>query len=221
MPGPVGPPDSATLPGTLAEALPIFLRHGSPRVVLTALVMALAARVAVGGFGFADLLPVAGTLLYWPLQEWLLHVFVLHWKPRRIVGRTLDFTVPKSHRAHHRDPWQLPLIFIPFHSFAYSLPILVGTWFLITPNPGLALTGLSFFLLLTLHYEWIHFLVHTRVWPKSKFYQRLFTNHRLHHFRSEHYWYGVTMLSGDRLLRTAPVAKDVPVSPTARTLLGA
>ena len=43
-------------------------------------------------------------------------------------------------------------------------------------------------------------------------------NHRLHHFKNEHYWFGVTMLGADRLLRTAPQAEDVERSPTARTL---
>jgi hypothetical protein len=215
-----GPADAAALPGTIRAALPVFLRHGSPRVFLVALVLALAARVAVGGVGWTDLLPIAGTILYWPLQEWLIHVFILHWKPRKLFGRTLDFAVPRAHRAHHGDPWDLGLVFIPLHSFLYSLPILVATWFLITPSARLALTGLCLFLLLGLHYEWIHFLVHTRVWPKTKLYQRLWRNHRLHHFKSEQHWYGVTMLSGDRLLRTSPPPQDVPVSLTARTLIG-
>ncbi len=168
-----------------------------------------------------DLVPLLGTLLYWPLQEWLIHVFILHWRPRQVAGVTLDFAVPRAHRAHHADPWRLDLIFIPLRSFLYSLPILVGLWLLITPSLPLALTGLCGFLLLTLHYEWIHFLVHTRVWPRTRLYQRLWRNHRLHHFRNENYWYGVTMLTGDRLLGTSPPAAQVAVSPTARTLVGA
>jgi hypothetical protein len=217
---PAGPPHAVVLPATIREALPVFLRHGSPRVILAALAAALVARIAVGGLGWMDLLPILATALFWPVQEWLIHVFVLHAKPREIAGRSLDFAVPQSHRAHHREPWRLELIFIPFRSFSYSLPVLIGLWFLLTPNAQLALTGLCFYLVLTLHYEWIHFLVHTRVWPKTRLYQRLWQNHRLHHFKNEHYWYGVTMLSGDRLLHTAPRPADVPVSPTVRTLVG-
>jgi hypothetical protein len=217
---PGGVPPDVVLPATIRDALPVFLRHGSPRVILAALAAALVARIAVGGFGWMDLLPILATALFWPVQEWLIHVFILHAKPREIGGHSLDFAVPRSHRAHHREPWRLELIFIPFRSFGYSLPILVGLWFLLTQSAQLALTGLSFYLLLTLHYEWIHFLVHTKVWPRTKLYQRLWQNHRLHHFKNEHYWYGVTMLSGDRLLRTAPRPADVPVSPTVRTLVG-
>jgi hypothetical protein len=71
-------------------------------------------------------------------------------------------------------------------------------------------TGLVFHLLLAFHYEWVHFLVHTHVVPRTALYRRLWRNHRLHHFKNDHYWFGVTMLSGDRLLRTAPDPAKVP-----------
>jgi len=205
-------------PRTIAEALPVFLGHGSPRLLLACLAIALTARVAVGDFSLRDVLPLVGIALYWPVQEWLIHVFILHAKPKRIFGRTIDFRVPRKHRAHHREPWRLELLFIPMHSFAYSIPIMLALWWLVTPTPALALTGITAHLALALHYEWVHFLVHTRVQPRTAYYQRLWKNHRRHHFKNEHYWFGVTMLGGDRLLRTAPELASVPTSPTARTL---
>ena len=42
--------------------------------------------------------------------------------------------------------------------------------------------------------------------------------HRLHHFRNEHYWFGVTMHLADHVLSTYPGKLDVELSPTARTL---
>jgi hypothetical protein len=212
---------AGTTPGTIREALPVFLAHGSPRVLLGALGLALGARLAVGGWSAWDLVPPAVILAVWPLQEWLIHVGILHWKPRRIGGRELDFRVPRAHRAHHAAPYDIPLVFIPFHAFLYSLPLLAALCFALTPTPALALTSLAVYLLLALHYEWIHFLIHTRVWPRSRAYQRLWRNHRLHHFKNEHYWYGVTRLRGDRLLGTAADAGAVETSPTARLLLGA
>jgi len=210
----------AALPATLREALPYFLRHASPRLLLAALSIALAARVAAGGGSAWDAAPVVGLLLVWPIQEWLIHVFVLHRRPTRWRGRTIDFRVPRKHRAHHADPWRLDLVFIPFHSFAYSLPILVALWLLAAPTLPLALTGICAHLALSLHYEWVHYLCHTRVSPRLAYYQRLVKNHRRHHFKNEHYWYGVTMLGGDRLLGTAPEPGAVPTSPTARSLAG-
>jgi len=213
----------ADSPRTLAEALPVFLHHGSPRVLIAALTVAAAARLAVGGSSLGgwsggDLVAIAALAAYWPIQEWLIHVFILHYQPRQGLGRGRDFAVPRKHRAHHRRPWDLDILFIPMHSFVYSLPLLVGLWFALAPTPAIALTGITAHLALTLHYEWVHMLVHTRVMPRTALYQRLWRNHRLHHFKNEHYWFGVTMLSGDRLLRTAPAVKDVATSPTARTL---
>lgn len=225
-PVPSGPDAAAALesngrgagPRTLREALAEFVRHGSPRVLGACVVASVAARIAVAQGSAWDLVPVAGLLVYWPIQEWLIHVFILHAKPKRILGRSIDFRVPRKHRAHHQEPWRLDLLFIPMHSFVYSIPILVGVWWLITPSLPLALTGIAAHFVLALHYEWVHFLVHTRVQPRTAFYRRLWKNHRRHHFKNEHYWFGVTMLGGDRLLGTAPALADVPTSPTARTL---
>jgi hypothetical protein len=208
-------------PRTLWEALRVFLQHGSPRILVAALVAAVAVRVSLGGFSAADLVPMAALLVVWPVQEWLIHVFILHFRPLRIAGRVLDFPVPRAHREHHRNPWDLPLVFIPMHSFFYSVPFVVLLWLALTPRPALAATGIVFHLTLTLHYEWVHFLIHTRVVPRSRIYQRLWKNHRRHHFKNEAFWFGVTMLGGDRLLRTDPAPADVPTSPTCRDLLAA
>jgi hypothetical protein len=210
----------ADLPATLREAVPEFLRHASPRLLLAALTLALAVRIAAGGGSAWDLVPVLALLLFWPLQEWLIHVFVLHRPPTRWRGRIIDFRVPRKHRAHHADPWRLDLVFMPFHSFVYTLPILVGLWLLLAPTRSLALTGICAHLALALHYEWVHYLCHTRVSPRLRYYQRLVKNHRRHHFKNERYWYGVTMLGGDRLLGTAPSPGTAPTSPTARQLGG-
>jgi Fatty acid hydroxylase len=205
-------------PRTLAEALPVFLHHGSPRVVVVALAVALVARLAVGQWSAWDVVPILGLVAYWPIQEWLIHVYILHYRPMTVFGRTVDFRVPRKHRQHHRAPWEIEMLFIPMHSFTYALPLLVGLWFVLTPSTPLALTGIVTHLALTLHYEWVHYLVHTRYQPISAYYQRLWRNHRLHHFKNEHYWMGVTMTSGDRLFGTAPAVKDVETSGTCRTL---
>lgn len=210
----------ADMPGTRAEALRVFWRHPSPRLLLALFVGAAAARVAVGGVSWGDLAVVGGLLLYWPLQEWLIHVFILHWRPKTVLGRHLDFRVPRKHRAHHRDPFDAELVFIPLHSYVYTVPILFSLWLGLTPTLQLGLTGATAHLLLALHYEWVHFFVHTRVVPRSWWYKRLWTSHRLHHFKNEHFWYGVSMLSADRLLRTRPDKDAVPTSPTARDLYG-
>ncbi len=211
-----GPPEDS--PRTWRAALPVFYRHASPWILSGAAALALAGRTALGGFSAWDLAPVAALVVLWPLQEWLIHVYILHFRPRVIAGRSLDFDVPRKHRAHHRDPWNLDILFIPLGSYAFSLPLLALLWWAVTPGPRLALMGLAAHLLGALHYEWVHFLVHTRVQPRTRLYRRLWRNHRLHHFKNEHYWYGVTRTGADHWLGTDPDPEVVPRSDTARTL---
>jgi hypothetical protein len=205
-------------PRTPREALPVFLRHTSPRILLAALALALVLRAAAGPLTGWDLVPPALLLAIWPLQEWLIHVVILHWKPRRLFGRTLDFRVPRKHRAHHANPSDLALVFVPLHSYVYSLPLLVLYAFLLTPTTALALTGICAYLALSLHYEWVHFLVHTRWVPRWPAYRALWIHHRLHHYKNEGYWFGVTRRRADQWLRTLPERDSVPTSATCRTL---
>jgi len=207
----------AELPRTLWDAVRVFYRHSSPRVLTVIVACALTARLALGNFGWLDLAPLAVLLAFWPLQEWLIHVFILHYKPVRFAGRTWDFKVPRKHREHHADPWRLDLLFIPTHVFGYGLPLHLLFWFGVMPTPELALSGLGSYFALSLHYEWVHYLAHVHYQPGIAFYQQRVKNHRRHHFKNEHYWYGVTMTSADHWLRTQPDPDAVETSPTARS----
>ena len=204
------------LPGTLPDALREFARHASPRILLALAVGSAVARVAVGGLAATDLVVALAVTALWPLQEWLIHVGILHFTPLRVGRWTLDFLVPRMHRAHHRDPWRLELVFIPLPVYLGVPAILALLLALASPPPARVLTALAVYFALALHYEWIHFLIHTRYPPRGARYRRLWRNHRLHHFKNERYWYGVTMLAGDRLLGTAADPERVPTSRTAR-----
>ena len=71
-------------------------------------------------------------------------------------------------------------------------------------------------------YEWTHYLVHTDYKAKHGLYRTIWRNHRLHHFKNEHYWYAVTSPGiADRVLGTYPDPQTVPTSPTARNLFAA
>jgi sterol desaturase/sphingolipid hydroxylase (fatty acid hydroxylase superfamily) len=210
-----GSPD---LPGTLPDALREFARHASPRILAALAVGFAGARLAIGDLGAWDLVAAGAVAAFWPIQEWSIHVFILHFEPRRVAGRRLDFFVPRMHRAHHRDPWRLELVFIPLPVYLGVPAILALLIGLLLPSLPRVLSVLAVYFALALHYEWIHFLIHTRYPPRSARYRRLWRNHLLHHFKNEHYWYGVTMLGGDRLFGTAADADRVPTSPTARSL---
>ncbi len=213
-------PRSSRSPSTLPDAIRYFLTRGSPRLLLAASVATLALRFSIGNWSAWDLLPVTILFALWPIQEWLIHVYILHFKPFTWRGRSIDFAVARKHREHHRNPNNVDILFIPLPSFLYTLPLTVLIWFVATPSTELALTGLSAHFLFSLNYEWVHFLVHTRVVPKSSTYHRLWRSHRLHHFKNENYWMGVSRLGADWLLGTTPDPQTVPTSPTCRDLSG-
>lgn len=213
---PMRPPD--TLPRDRASALKLFWSHRSPQLIAAFTLAFGAWRVAVGGFGWVDAAIALGVLAYFPVNEWLIHVFMLHYKPRTIFGRTIDFYLPVTHRRHHADPWNLKWVFIPRHVHALVLPTYGLLLWALWPWKEWALTGVTAYLLLGLHYEWVHYLSHIPWCPDMAYYQRRVREHRYHHFRNENYWWGVSMGLGDRLFGTAPKVEDIGRSGTTSSL---
>ena len=213
---PMRPPDS--LPRTGRAALKVFVRHPSGWLIALFVLVCGALRLSWGALGWGDAIVALLLIAYFPFNEWLIHVFMLHYKPRKIFGRTVDFYLPVTHRRHHADPWNLQWVFIPRH-IHYSTPFTVALilWAL-WPWKELAMTGVTVYLLLGLHYEWVHFLAHIPWCPNFAYYQRRVREHRYHHFRNENFWWGVSMGLGDRVLGTAPAVENVARSGTTRSV---
>jgi hypothetical protein len=203
---------------TLRTELRTFARHPSPRFIAAVLAVVVAGRVIVGGWAWADLLVAAVILGLEPFTEWVIHVFVLHAKPKRVLGRDVDLFVARKHRRHHADPRDVDLVFVPMQVIGPGLIAVVALVVLLAPDRGLGLTGLVTGVGMLLTYEWTHYLIHTRYRPRGRYYRSIHRAHRLHHFRNERYWFGVTINVGDHVLGTFPAKDAVPVSPTARTL---
>ncbi|MBU9765211.1 sterol desaturase family protein [Mycobacterium sp. TNTM28] len=185
----------------------------------TALVFSLTARGHAGDWQLTDLLVPVAMLAVFPFFEWIVHVFVLHWRPRTLGPIRLDSRLARDHRRHHVDPRAIPLIFIPWPALLWILPVAVAVALLAFPRPGLGLTFLSFLTALGLGYEWCHYLIHTDYKPKTRVYRAIWRNHRQHHYKNEHYWFTVTTAgTADRVLRTAPDPATVTTSPTSRNL---
>lgn len=204
---------------TLPDAALEFWRHPSPWMIGSALVVALTARIAVGGWGFTDLLVPIAMLAAFPFFEWSVHVFVLHWRPRRLGRLTVDSLLARKHREHHVDPRKVPLIFIPWPALLWVIPISIAIALVAFPRTGLGLTYLVFVTIFGLGYEWCHYLIHSDYKPKSRLYRAIWMNHRQHHYKNEHYWFTVTSAgTADRVLGTYPDAATVASSPTAKNL---
>ena len=204
---------------TLAEAAREFWRHPSPWLLGGGALAAAAARVAVGDWQSTDALVPVAVAAAFPFFEWMIHVFVLHWRPRRLGRLTLDPLLARNHREHHIAPRDVGLVFIPLQSVIGALASATLIALLAFPRTGMGLTFLVTILAFGLVYEWCHYLIHTDYKPKSAVYRIIWRDHRLHHFKNEHYWFGVTTPgTADRVLRTYPDPASVPTSPTAKNL---
>jgi sterol desaturase/sphingolipid hydroxylase (fatty acid hydroxylase superfamily) len=203
---------------TLPDAARLFARHTSPRILLGATVLVVAARLAVGSWSLADAIVAAVLIGVQPFTEWLIHVYILHVQPGRgRLSDVLDRAAGLAHRLHHKDPYDLRWQFI--HPRVTVGGLVVDVLVVAAFRTPAAVTGVMVAILLTTVYEWVHFLIHTDVPAKRAPYKQLHRAHRLHHYRNESYWLGVTNHLGDRVLRTYPAKEDVPVSATAVTAL--
>jgi len=196
-----------------------FWRYPSPRIIAVVLAVGLTGRIALAGWSTGDAVVLGVLAAYHPLNEWLLHNFLLHMRPVRVLGRTLDPLLARKHRAHHADPNDTPLVFIPTPAVWGAL-VLIAAGSLLLPTWELRVTTIVSMSAIGLVYEWTHHLVHTDYRPRTRWYRWIWRTHRLHHYKNENYWYAFTVPAIDVALRTWPQPSDVPTSPTVRDLLG-
>lgn len=184
-------------------------------------------RGLLGDFDWRDAVVVVGALAATPPVEWVIHVYLLHARPFVLLGRRIDPLAAREHRAHHQAPAELDGVLLPVYGVAAFVPMIAGVdWALSFPIHRVlggdriahAATGLLVAYLILGAYEWSHFLIHTPYRPRGRYYRAIWRGHRLHHYKNEHYWFGVTSTFGDRLLGTAPEASAVPRSATTRDL---
>jgi len=140
----------------------------------------------------------------------------------------VELATARSHREHHERPMRLGLILLGSVEAAalllLAMPLTLGIGAVAVAAlgghvpAGPVLSGLLTGYVLVGVYEWTHFLIHTAHRPRSRYYRSIWRNHRLHHFKNEHYWHGITSTVGDRALGTLRDHREVPRSATARTL---
>ncbi len=210
---------------TLGQAAREFWRHPTPWMILALVVGAVGARIAVGGLALRDLWAPLVLALLFPFVEWVIHVFILHWRPRELGRITVDTLVARDHRRHHANPRDVDLVFIPTPTLPWLIAAIVALPLGIGAVVGAPVPAtLSFIVvesLILMGYEWTHYLVHTDYKPRHRFYKAVWRNHRLHHFKNEHYWFSVTTSgTSDRVLGTYPDPATVETSPTAKNLHG-
>ena len=182
--------DEEVIPSTWPHALHRFFlgEIGPPLVVLS-----------ISGFIYTRCqLPIPVSLsectvfismiVFWSLQEYILHRVVLHSKFNHI-GKEI-------HQGHHEknyfhisiDP---PALLLGWLLVAHLIIKSIFPWHIcLSATIGYALSGLF--------YEWSHYIVHTKVrpprnkWVRS-FFLRVRNNHMRHHLLDDDYWYAFSV----------------------------
>ena len=158
--------------------------------------------------------------------EWVIHVYWLH--APEDSRRMEKFRSGVSHRQHHAEPESVGFLLLTApDAISYMVVLtawhatwpLLFAWLVGAPLFATYLTALVTSYVLLGYYEWIHLLMHTNYRPKTRYFADRTQHHRLHHYRNEQYWMGVTSTLGDISFGTNPADKsDVPLSSTTRTL---
>ena len=214
---------------TLGQAVREFAKRHSPWMIAGAIGLLVVIRALTGEpLTWRDGVAVGAMLVVYPFGEWAIHVYLLHAKPIKRRGGTYVLPTTREHGVHHREPnnlmqlllypkqlAQLLLVAVPVVVLALGVPVglIAGG----VPWAALLSAAIAGYVLVGV-YEWTHYLIHTAYVPRSRAYRSIWRNHRLHHFKNEHYWHGITNTIADHALGTFPDHRDIPRSPTARTL---
>lgn len=201
----------------LAELARWFFTQPSPRIMAALLAATGLFRWRQRSWRGPDAAVAAGVVALQPFTEWLIHTQLLHLEPHRVAGRTFDPVAARDHRRHHADPKDLRWVFVPLPTLGEGAALATALLALAPDRPRAATVALTAAALL-LGYEWTHYLMHVGYQPRRRWFRSRWRTHRLHHYRNERYWFGVTTHLADQVLGTAPERSQVPRSATARAL---
>jgi sterol desaturase/sphingolipid hydroxylase (fatty acid hydroxylase superfamily) len=206
---------------TLGSTFREFWKHPSPWMILATIIGGACWRIAEGDWRLSDLWAPVILVALFPVLEWVIHVFILHWRPRKVAGLRIDSELARDHRRHHADPRDIPLVFIPWRSLVAVIAGDLAIAYFAFPRLGQGLTFLVAVGVTGLVYEWSHYLIHSDYKPRTAAYKAVWRNHRLHHYKNEHYWFTVTSTAtADRLFGTYPDPGEIKASATAKNLHG-
>lgn len=168
--------------------IPTFLRHGSNAV----LALAVAAGIVIFALGvvpFSLVAALIGAAVFF-VSEYTTHRFLFHAQPSAMQWlRNLQH---RLHYDHHIDPPKLELLFLPLWFVIPTALAYYGVFLAITRNPALALSLTFGSICALLYYEWVHYVAHIPFNPVTPLGRYVKKYHLWHHFKNEHYWYGVT-----------------------------
>ncbi len=199
----------------LAPIVVRFMTHAAPRVELLTFAAAAAGRsyLAATGHGpaWAEALVVLALLGALPFAEWVLHARLLHARPIRLGGRSITLAAARAHCAHHAFPRDERFLVTPLRALVPAGALIVLA-LAVVPSWSLRATALAVVAVLFLATEWTHYLTHSGVKPRSAWLERRIRTHRMHHYRNDGYWFGLTSGIADAMFGTGPERDRVAVN---------
>lgn len=191
------------VPTNFAEAFQVFLlgSYNGPRIVVMLLLGLATWRLQLSpSLSAMDAVVLVTTILFWCVQEHVLHGRVLH--------SQVDWYGKQIHEQHHAKP---------YHHVSIDPAWLMLTWmgvvhvmFLRTMPLPLALSATIGYAASGLWYEFLHFIVHTRVrFSKGSYLQTMKDHHARHHLIDHNYWLGFSLPVVDDLFGTNPTVAQV------------
>ncbi|MBS7530074.1 sterol desaturase family protein [Hazenella sp. IB182353] len=157
----------------------------------------------VGGIAFA-------------ITEYMTHRYLFHLKPPK--NKTLHQLLKRLHYQHHEDPENLKLLFLPAWYFLPQFILVGAIAYAILGQWGGTVAILTGVIAYHLYYEWKHYIAHRPIKPLTRWGKSIKRYHLLHHFKNEHYWYGVTNSAMDKIMHTFPKEKEIETSATVKEL---
>lgn len=168
-----------------------FLSHLDNALYVALLLLTLAL-ITQEGWRYQDVLWFALGWLFFLPQEWLTHVYLLHWicPARETVYRWMY----RLHYGHHDLPNRHDLMFMPLW---LTLPMTLANYLvfaLLLPDQRATQAAFGGALLGYLVFEWTHLLCHAPV-PLGGLWSRIRSRHLAHHFIDERRCHAVSPLA--------------------------
>ncbi|MDE2481946.1 MAG: sterol desaturase family protein [bacterium] len=191
-----------------------FLKHGSNAV------LAIGILVAVGLFALGRVplvwfaVPIGAAAFF--ASEYTTHRFLFHARPAKI-GWLLALQ-HRLHYDHHIDPPKLELLFLPLWFVVPTVALYFAVYYAIVRDPVLAFSLLVGSICALFYYEWVHYVAHVPFVPRTPYGRYIKKYHLWHHFKNEHFWFGVTNPTMDYVGATAPNVEAVERSTTVREI---
>jgi 4-hydroxysphinganine ceramide fatty acyl 2-hydroxylase len=199
----VDPLADEVVPSTMTNAIRVFLfgSYNGPRAVCFLLTLVTSWRgMLLDPVSLTDGAVFVGMIVAWCFQE--------HWLHGRVLHSDIDWYGKEIHQAHHARPyhhisldpaWLMVAWLVTAHClFRCALPLPLA----LSATLGYALAGLW--------YEFLHFIVHTRVrFRRGSYLQTMKDHHARHHLVDHRYWLGFSLPSIDSFFGTNPSVQEV------------